>query len=231
MLQPRKDRTEQLKNDIFRTSLKLFSTKGYDHTTIKDIIEAAGISNGSFFHHFGRKSGLLDMYMVSMNEQYEKFKRETLDTEPLSSSDACTRLCHFLEYCFYILTAGGIELTRAYYTSLMNEESDDFGILSHDRCLATTIIELMNEGREAGIFRADVTPEAAFDEIEYYVDGIIFDICTGRYHLLGRRDEEPRVTTQSTGQDLVKVREAAGNLVKEFVILQYVVPEKQDSYR
>lgn len=44
---------------ILSVSLKLFSEKGYDKTTIQDIIDALGMSKGAIYHHFKSKAEIM----------------------------------------------------------------------------------------------------------------------------------------------------------------------------
>ena len=44
---------------IAKTSFRLFSTKGYEETTLDDISAAAGISRRTFFHYFKSKDEIL----------------------------------------------------------------------------------------------------------------------------------------------------------------------------
>ena len=43
------------KQHILETSLELFLKSGYSNVTIKDIIQAAGVSKGAFYHYFASK--------------------------------------------------------------------------------------------------------------------------------------------------------------------------------
>ncbi|EPY2306251.1 TetR/AcrR family transcriptional regulator [Clostridium sporogenes] len=46
---------------ILDVSLKLFLEKGYEHTTIQDIVEALeGLSKGAIYHHFKSKDEIVD---------------------------------------------------------------------------------------------------------------------------------------------------------------------------
>lgn len=48
------------RNEILDTAQQLFHVKGYEQTTIRDIIGAVGIAKGTFYHHFQSKQDLLD---------------------------------------------------------------------------------------------------------------------------------------------------------------------------
>lgn len=50
---------EDRRNQVLDVAQYLFFTKGYDDTTMADILAAAGISKGGFYHHFKSKDELL----------------------------------------------------------------------------------------------------------------------------------------------------------------------------
>lgn len=50
---------------------KLFSEQGYDAVSTAEIRLAAGMSNGSLFHHFGNKEGIAVAVFVSLVRTYQ----------------------------------------------------------------------------------------------------------------------------------------------------------------
>ena len=57
---------EQTVEKILRESLKLFQAKGYEATTIQDIVDALGMSKGAIYHHFKSKADIMDL----LSERY-----------------------------------------------------------------------------------------------------------------------------------------------------------------
>ncbi len=53
----------ETKNRIFLAAKKILQKQGYDALSIKNICEEAGVSNGSFYHHFKTKDDLLSYYI------------------------------------------------------------------------------------------------------------------------------------------------------------------------
>lgn len=51
---------EKTVEKIIGVSLQLFSEKGYEKTTIQDIVNALGMSKGAIYHHFKSKEEILD---------------------------------------------------------------------------------------------------------------------------------------------------------------------------
>lgn len=51
---------ERKKQDILSTAEEMFCKKGYEQTSIQDIIDRLNTSKGSFYHHFTSKEALLE---------------------------------------------------------------------------------------------------------------------------------------------------------------------------
>ena len=64
-----KSRTKQ---EILEASLDLFSTQGYEATSVSQIAEAVGIRKASLYSHFASKQEILDSLLQDVLEQYEK---------------------------------------------------------------------------------------------------------------------------------------------------------------
>jgi AcrR family transcriptional regulator len=65
----------QLLND----AEKLFCLRGYDKTSVQDIIAAAGLSKGGFYHHFDSKDEVLKALCQRRAERAAAFTAEALD--------------------------------------------------------------------------------------------------------------------------------------------------------
>ena len=50
---------EQTVQLILDTATRLFLQKGYDETTLQDIIDATKLSKGAIYHHFASKEAIL----------------------------------------------------------------------------------------------------------------------------------------------------------------------------
>ncbi|AJS58168.1 TetR/AcrR family transcriptional regulator [Paenibacillus sp. IHBB 10380] len=54
---------EQTIEQILSVSAKLFTDKGYEKTSVQDIIDSLGMSKGAIYHHFKSKEEILDAVM------------------------------------------------------------------------------------------------------------------------------------------------------------------------
>lgn len=77
---PRNKYPEETVQKILDASMKQFLEKGYDETTILDIVDSlGGLTRGAFYHHFKSKEEVLDALgdrMFYENNPFEKVKLE-----------------------------------------------------------------------------------------------------------------------------------------------------------
>lgn len=78
---PRNKYPEETVQKILDTALKLFLEKGYEQTTILDIVDGlGGLTRGAFYHHFKSKEEVLDALGNKMffdNNPFEKTMQQT----------------------------------------------------------------------------------------------------------------------------------------------------------
>lgn len=65
----RKNNPKQAIENIIAISAKLFVEKGYDKTSMQDIVDALGMSKGGIFHHFKSKE---DIFNAVMERQFDQ---------------------------------------------------------------------------------------------------------------------------------------------------------------
>ena len=62
-----------VRNNIMRTALKLFTTRGYFNSSVHDIQGEAGVSIGSIYNHFGGKEGIAKALYVDLIARLNAF--------------------------------------------------------------------------------------------------------------------------------------------------------------
>lgn len=64
------------RQEILKAAEKLFFMKGYEFTSVQDVLIEAGISKGGFYHHFESKASLLEQIALERTEEgYERAER------------------------------------------------------------------------------------------------------------------------------------------------------------
>ncbi|MFD6441828.1 TetR/AcrR family transcriptional regulator [Peribacillus sp. NPDC060186] len=69
---------------VVKYAHQLFIEKGYQATSIQDILDYSGISKGTFYNYFSSKSELLKAVFISTQEKYEHESNELLIGQDLA---------------------------------------------------------------------------------------------------------------------------------------------------
>jgi AcrR family transcriptional regulator len=79
-------RPEVRKAEILETARHFFFHKGYDETSIQDIIDKLDIAKGTFYHYFASKAELLDELTERMTSEVSASLKQLLDS-PMNAID------------------------------------------------------------------------------------------------------------------------------------------------
>jgi TetR/AcrR family transcriptional regulator len=74
--------TEPLRSNdrILKKALELFSEKGYDATSVREICEAAGVTKPTLYYFYGSKEGVYRALVEGTLEEYRSTVRELVGT-------------------------------------------------------------------------------------------------------------------------------------------------------
>lgn len=173
-------RINSTKAKITRVAWKLFHEKGYNETTIDDIILESGTSKGSFYHYYSSKDELLS----SISEIFDaKYEEEMLNIDPnMNSYDKLLYLCYSVHDM--IDKEIPIGLLASLYSSQVITKGDKH-LQDQNRYYFQMIMQVVTEGQERG----QITNEMPNYEIQKLYTlaerGIIYDYCisNGNYSL------------------------------------------------
>ena len=84
---------EETVEKILAVSAKLFMEKGYEHTTLQDIIDnLGGLTKGAIYHHFKGKEEILLAIADRMGEQTEAWMRTVRDDPGLTGAEKLQKM-------------------------------------------------------------------------------------------------------------------------------------------
>ena len=109
-LSKQQKKSMETKAKIFKAAKRILQRSGYETLSIKNICEEAGVSNGSFYHHFKTKDDLLSYYI----EDQPSINPDLLDL-PENAEDAKRTIIQvYLNYVSYCKELG-VEFMAGYY--------------------------------------------------------------------------------------------------------------------
>lgn len=155
--------SEIRRTEILDAAFKMFVKRGYDSTSLNDIISSAGFSKGMFYHHFASKEVLLEALFDRITDQ------TYTELDPIIKStnvDPKTKLQQILDRGAEIRLQS-VEFGRGVFVALLQPENKELyhrigsAWTARMRPIFTRIIK---EGVEAGAFRTQ-DPEGVGDLI------------------------------------------------------------------
>lgn len=170
ILSKQQRKSQETKRKIFRAAKNILQKKGYEELSIKNICEEAGVSNGSFYHHFKTKDDLLSYYI----EEQPSINPDLLDL-PSCAGEAKIAIIHvylhYAEYCREL----GVEFIANYYTPKNQALNPD--IRTERPYPILTVENYLRKAIDAGILNPTLPLNNILTDIRMLVIGNVFEWC------------------------------------------------------
>ena len=163
-------KSQETKKRIFLAAKNILKKNGYEALSIKNICEEAGVSNGSFYHHFKTKDDLLSYYI----EEQPGINPELLETAA-DTSDVINTIVHvYLNYAKYCQELG-VEFMSNYYTP-KNQSLNPTKRTARTYPIVT-VQEYLQKNISSGIISLKQPLENITTDIRMLVIGNVFEWC------------------------------------------------------
>lgn len=166
---------EERRSELIDAAERLFLERGYENTTISDIVKEVKVAQGTFYYYFASKHDILD---AMIEREIDEPEREIMHIAS-SDGDAASKLKKMASVILHFQTSkrGLIEQVHEESNAVMHEKMERRIIAR----LAPTMTEVVEDGMEEGILCTDYPEETA----EFMIAAIIFlfhqpDIDTDR---------------------------------------------------
>lgn len=139
-----------VKNKIVSAAWQLFHDKGYNHTTVDDIIELSGTSKGSFYYYFNTKDELLNTLSVILDDYYEE-----LEEKMNPGMNSFVKLLFLnVEVHSMMEEKISIDLLASLYSTQLVTQGNSY-LLDQNRKYYRLIHRIVEEGQKRGQIRDD----------------------------------------------------------------------------
>ena len=163
-------KSKETKERIYRALKKILGTQGYEQLSLKNICKEAGVSNGSFYHHFKSKDDLLSYYI----EEQPKINPDVLEVPVNIESAKETIVYVYLNYVKYCNELG-VEFLSSYYDTknqALNPETR-----TERPYPIITVQNYVERAMEAKVLKLNVKIEEFTTDIRMIVIGNVFEWC------------------------------------------------------
>ena len=161
-------KSKETKERIFQAAKRILQKSGYEELSIKNICEEAGVSNGSFYHHFKTKDDLLSYYI----EDQPSIDPDRLEL-PKNKEDAKETIIHvYLNYVKYCKELG-VEFMAGYYTP--HNQALNPMIRTERPYPIVTVQHYLERALEANAIQLNLKIEEITTDIRMIVIGNVFE--------------------------------------------------------
>jgi AcrR family transcriptional regulator len=165
------ERWNEVHGQIMDSAERLFATKGFNGTSMNDIVKESGISKGAIYGHFESKERLfLSLWerqtTVGLEQLREMFSQKDTAVGKLMRVADMT----MVSSCDCPREVGRMQMEFMVAASRM--ESIEPGMQKRYETIHTFITEIFNEGVKKGEFRADIDTKSLTSILFAALDGL-----------------------------------------------------------
>lgn len=146
---------EQRRQELMDTALRLFLDRGYEQTTVSDIVKQLGLAQGTFYYHFKSKAEVLDAVVDSIAVGLAERVRNIVEDD----ADAVTRIRRVVGSLFEAVAAN--HQLVAFFSKEGNERLHDRVRFAIATRITPLLQRLMEDGLSTGRFDVPFPREAA----------------------------------------------------------------------
>ena len=169
-LSRQQQKSRETKEKIFQAAKRILQKKGYEELSIKNICEEAGVSNGSFYHHFKTKDDLLSYYIEDQPSINPDLLETPKDVEAAKQGIIQVYM-NYVKYCREL----GVEFMSGYYDT--KNQALNAAVRTERPYPIVTVQTYIEKAVRAGVLRLPLPLEDVTTDIRMIVIGNVFEWC------------------------------------------------------
>jgi AcrR family transcriptional regulator len=156
---------------ILSSATKLFSTQGYATTSLAQVAKEAQVSKALIFWHFASKD---DLFRTALTESLTPYSIDVV--EALSGLGEFEQISKLIDVYFEFVSQN-VYSVRFLLSLVVREEKNLDDVLARTielfRLYGNLLADILQTGREKGVFRSTIDPQADATLIMATLNGIL----------------------------------------------------------
>lgn len=173
----RKKQAAETRRKLYESAKSLFVKYDFDSVSVDSIVQAAGVSKGTFYVHFDSKdallASLLSDYAANVDLSYQ-FYLDSLSSETLSPAAMLAFVAKITDALVDII---GYENMAAVYRTQLNRNVKTDAVKGYDRQLYRMFESILARGVERGEFSASLNIEDITRHFVMAIRGLTYEWC------------------------------------------------------
>ncbi|MDD4113644.1 MAG: TetR/AcrR family transcriptional regulator [Herbinix sp.] len=173
----RKLQANETRNKIYETAKKLFLEHGFENVSVDSIVEAAGVSKGSFYVHFKSKDVLpsifINDYINNADLDYKIYLEDKDSKVPTSEVLILVtgRIAELMDGRI------GCDIMKNIYKSHITKSIDTNYSMIYSRELYKVYVDILERGLRLGDVKSDIPVDTLAKHLILALRGITFEWC------------------------------------------------------
>jgi len=157
---------DERRSELIAAAQQLFYTKGYERTSVSDIVKAVSVAQGTFYYYFDSKQAILEALVAELTAQYLVLYEAIVADETLNAIQKWARVVQ-------VIGDWKIERKDEMIALLRLLQKDENVLLQHKmrmqaiQVLSPELAKIIAQGVEEGVFETAFVEESA--EIVYAI--------------------------------------------------------------
>lgn len=173
----RKEQAAETKKKLFESAAQLFGRFDFDEVTVDAIVEAAGVSKGTFYVHFDSKDALIGSFLSDYVSQVDADYQSHLDSLP-AGTKAADILLSLIERIADILTGSiGYNRMRIVYKVQLTGAVNMEAVNGYNRELYKIFADVLGRGIAQGDFHTGLSLDALTKHFILAIRGLSYEWC------------------------------------------------------
>lgn len=151
---------DERRSELIACAQKLFYSKGYESTSVRDIVDEIGVAKGTFYYYFDSKTAVLEAVVDELIAQAQAILQEIVADETLAAIPKWIQ-------AFQVVGNWKIERKDEMIALLRLLQRDENVLLRHKRWMQATqvlspeLAKIIAQGVEEGVFETEFIQDSA----------------------------------------------------------------------
>lgn len=184
----RQKQSLETKNRIYETAYELFKKYGFDNVSVDSIVEAAGVSKGTFYVHFESKSSLIYSLSVDVVSSVDLDYKSFVESLPTGTKASDMLILLTDKISNTITKVIGYDLMKSTYEAQITRKIKIDESLKYTRVLYQVFNKIISIGIEQNEFNSTIPLEVITKQCIVTIRGLTYEWCI-RYPDFNLQDE------------------------------------------
>lgn len=177
----RKEQAAETKRKLYESAVQLFSRYDFDDVSVDAIVEAAGVSKGTFYVHFESKDALIASFLSDYVNGVDADYKAYLNSLPVGTTASDMLLSLIAKIADVLTGTIGFDRMRIVYKLQLTRAVNMEVVKGYGRELYKIFADVLGRGIEQGEFNTEIPLDTLTKHFVMAIRGLSYEWCI-RYH-------------------------------------------------